>query len=254
MRRFVFALSGLAFSVAGAWLFGMDVAARQVLFTGERLASGLTLLSEEAERVAAYRSNADLPCRRDVQEAALTVSLALLDHRRKDAAAGGKLDAAYAQVQQGVARTLSCFPLSGNAWMRSAMASMLMEGPVDRVFSQAEMSQLTMPREAWILSVRIPFLVALAQTARPEARDLLGRDLDTLLRYAPLGQVQSVYETLGVHGRKLMRERLEADNREIIAALDRHRLVRLDQMLEIALMSDRCARYFRRLGACVGER
>ncbi|MEP4034692.1 hypothetical protein [Roseibium polysiphoniae] len=134
------------------------------------------------------------------------------------------------------------------------MMTMKMAGPVERVFSHVELSQLTGPREAWILLPRIPFLMSLRQTNDPRVVETLNRDLDTLFRSGRVGQTRQIYEAVGPYGKDLMRSRLKEANLDVIAAQTEAKLERLFSMLELKVTGEECARYFHRLKTCVGKR
>ncbi len=184
----------------------------------------------------------------------MTVKLAVLEHRLLTTASTETVNQSYIVVKQGIRHLLSCFPLNGNGWMRSAMSTMRMEGPTESVMHEVELSELTSPREGWLLGSRIPFLISLSQTQDPRAIEALNNDLDTLFRWMPEWQVRAIFEAVGDYGKSIMRARFSAGNADVIAAMDPDRLELLYRIMGLKFPEKDCARYFRRLKTCVGRR
>jgi len=253
VRATIFSV-GLLLATLSAWLFVKDVGARGIVASGAVIVRGAKLTLEDLDKLAAYNMGGKLPCRRDIQEGAMSLALGALETRLEGSSSPDDVDAAYLTAIGASQRYLSCFPLASNAWMRSAMTAMLLEGPVEKVFSHIELSQLTGPREAWILSTRIPFLMSLRQTNDVRVVEALNRDLDTLFRGSQVGQAGRIYKSVGSFGKELMRTRLREANVDVLAAKDPDRLEKLFSILELKVTGADCARYFYRLKTCVGKR
>jgi hypothetical protein len=251
--RFLIALFGVFFCFAGVYLSSRDFNARQVIYTGSRIAAGATLTDKELSQAEGYTLAIDLACRRDIQMAAMSIPLAALDFKRQTAVASEDLTAAYSNALSAIERNLSCFPLNGEAWLRSAMARLLLEGPGPAVLEHVSLSQLTMPNEARLLTNRIGALVALSHTGNQKALDLLENDLVTLFRAAPLSMIRSIYEKMGAYGSDLMRKSFHELASSSVVITNSDRLANITNMLEIAVPRDNCSRYFGRLKTCVGE-
>ena len=122
-----------------------DMTARKVLMAARPILNDVVLTGEDVERLAQYPGNKDLSCRRDIQEAAMSVKLAVLERRLVTTASTDQIDRAYLMAKQGIRHFLSCFPLNGNGWMRLAMSSMRLEGPTEGVLQAVELTELTSP-------------------------------------------------------------------------------------------------------------
>lgn len=251
--RYIHILFGALLLGAAIFVVSKDLSARRLLITTQQIQRGISLTDGEADYLANYPGNQDLPCRLDVQEAAMSVKLAVLQRRLTSTVPTAKVEQAYWDAKQGIDHLLSCFPLNGNGWMRLAISRMWMEGPTEDVLQAIEISQLTSPREAWILETRIPFLLSFSQTQDPRVIEVLDRDLDTSVRWMPVWQIRSIYETVGDYGKSVMRDRISA-NADVISAIDPDRLEKLYRMTGLKTPGDGCARYFSRLDTCVGNR
>lgn len=220
-------LVGVLLSYSALSLVRKDLDARQILFIADQLDRGGVPKEEYIQQLEDFPKAGQLACRRDIQNAATKLSMALLDNKRSSAAPGSELAIAYENALAATDRNLACYPFNGDAWMRRSMARLLMEGPVNGVVEDAEASQLTMPREGYLLRNRIGLLVALGRTGSERVKNLLNRDLDTLFVFAPLSLIRKIHSALGDYGQSILRNRYETASSVIVERRDpkRHKQI-----------------------------
>lgn len=250
VTQIAFALFLAAFAI---WGVANDLQARRVLVYGDLIQHNTKVRLEDGDILDLLPDGMKLSCRRDIQTAAMTVQLAIIEASLKDRSAIKRLDRTYLDLQQGFRRFLSCFPYNGNAWMRLAMVTTRMEGPVPKVVDEAEMSSLLAPKEAWILGPRIAFLSSLALTGIPRVEGLLNRDLDTMFRGVPHQQIGYIYRGLGPKGRERMRVRFDAVNQSYVAAENPNRLRQILHELNVQVHDETCIKYFYALKTCASK-
>jgi hypothetical protein len=148
---------------------------------------------------------ARMPCPRDLLRSAVTIKLARLDgaYRGENTIAWGDL----AVEAGGLLRsTLSCFPRDGNLWLRLAAVEFARAGPTDDVERMVRLSAELAPNEGWILIPRIAFAAKLMDF-RPTIREVLVKDVRTLVLYARPAEVGALYLHVGARAREVFDER-----------------------------------------------
>ena len=149
-----------------------------------------------------------MPCTRDLLRSAVTIRLARLEgaYRKENPIdwAGLAIDA------DGLLRSaLRCFPQDGNLWLQLAMVEFARAGPTDDVERMVRLSAEMAPNEGWILLPRVVFAAKLVDF-RPTVREVLRKDVHTLVLYARPQEVAALYLQVGERAREVFDEWLAA--------------------------------------------
>jgi hypothetical protein len=155
------------------------------------------------DRVLAATSGR-VECPRDLLRSAITIKLARLEgaYRRESS-----IDwADIAGDAAGLLRSaLRCFPHDGNLWLRLAIVEFARAGPTDDVERMVRLSAELAPNEGWILIPRVAFISKLMDF-RTGIRDVLLKDVRTLVLYARPSQVGTLYLQVGERAREVFEE------------------------------------------------
>jgi hypothetical protein len=188
----------------------IDAETTPFLAIAERVeAKDITDLSYLArvDRVLAATSDR-MPCPRDFLRSAVTIRLARLEgaYRREN-----PIDWAGLAVEaDGLLRTaLRCFPQDGNLWLQLAMVEFARAGPTDTVERMVRLSAQMAPNEGWILIPRVAFAAKLVDF-RPTVREVLLKDVHTMVLHARAQEVAALYLQVGERAREVFEECLAA--------------------------------------------
>jgi hypothetical protein len=159
-----------------------------------------------------------IPCPRDFLRSAVTIKLARLDgaYRREQ-----PIDWANVLTEaNGLLRSsLRCFPQDGNLWLQLAVVEFARAGPTDDVEGMVRLSASLAPNEGWILVPRVA-LAAKLLDFRPTIRDVLQKDVRTLVLYARPPEVGALYLQVGEKAREVFDESfarpIEAERRTVL--------------------------------------
>lgn len=197
---------GAVLAVWSMVAIAVDAETAPFLAIAERVeAKGLENLGYLArvDRVLAANT-ARMPCTRDLMRSAVTIKLARLDgaYRRNYAIDWGNL----AIEADSLLRTaLRCFPHDGNLWLQLALVEFVRMGPTEGVEHMVRLSAELAPGEEWISFPRTSLTAKLIDF-RPSIRDVLRKDVRTLVRYAKPPKIAALYLQVGERAREVFDE------------------------------------------------
>jgi hypothetical protein len=143
-------------------------------------------------------------CPRDFIRSAVTIKLARLDVAYRSGIA-----ADWASVSTEADRLLRaglrCFPQDGNLWLRLAMVEFARAGPTNDAELMVRLSGSTAPNEGWIMVPRVAFAAKLLDF-RPGLREVLQKDIRTLVLYGRPWEVGALYFQVGEQARQVFEE------------------------------------------------
>jgi hypothetical protein len=100
---------------------------------------------------------------------------------------------------------LRCFPRDGNLWLRLAMVEFARAGPTDDIELMLRLSASAAPYEGWILVPRIAF-AAKVLDFRLGLREMLQKDVRSLVLYGRPAEVGALYFQVGEQARRVFEE------------------------------------------------
>jgi hypothetical protein len=149
-------------------------------------------------------SSSRVACPRDLLRTAVTVKLARLEgaYRRNNSTEWAGIAGEAAELLR---RALRCFPRDGNLWLRLATVEFATAGPTDEVERMVRLSAELAPGEEWILVPRLVFASKLIDF-RPGMREVLRKDVQTIVSHARAAEVGALYLQVGERAREVFEE------------------------------------------------
>lgn len=144
------------------------------------------------------------PCTRDLLRSAVTIRLARLDGAYRKHYAIDWADVAM-EADSLLRTALRCFPHDGNLWLQLALVEFVRRGPTEPVERMLHLSAELAPGEAWIAIPRLS-LTAKLLDFRSTVRDLLRKDVRTLVLHAHPPEVATLYLQVGERAREVFDE------------------------------------------------
>src|SRR5262245_55251921 len=156
-----------------------------------------------------------MPCTRDLMRSAVTIKLARLDgaYRKNYAIGWGDL---AVDADSLLRNALRCFPHDGNLWLQLALVEFVRAGPTEVVEHMVRLSADLAPGEEWIALPRTS-LSAKLMDFRPSVREVLRKDVRTLVLYAKPPEGAALYLQVGERAREtcgdVLAESIEPERR-----------------------------------------